>query len=357
MLRNHLICAIFVMSLSASSVFAQAKTPASKTPAASGTKTPAPTPSANTQGDKKPAAATADATNEQTIITIHGLCDKNDKAAAADSSKCYTTVGREEFDKVVQAVTKPDQQLPPAGKRTLAEKYVELLVFANAAKNAGVDQSSDFAAALYLLQLRTLAEFYQRQLETEYRNPSQAEIDAYYKEHAGDFISANVSHVHVPKNDLAGKASTPEQKTAFTTKAAQVADEMLGRATKGESLEKLQKEAYEKLGMTGPPPSTAVGTIRKGTLPAPDDKQMFALEPGGVFKSEAAAAYTIYKVDSKQNLTQDSVKDEISRLVYRSKMEKKIKELNASIKSDFDDQYFSAPAAPGAAPVKPTNPK
>jgi hypothetical protein len=345
MLRNHLICAIFVISLSACGVFAQAKPPASKATVPAGT----------TQSENKKTAVTPDTTAEQTVITIHGLCDKRDKAAAADSTKCYTTVGRDEFDKVVQAVTKPDQPIPPAGKRTLAEKYVELLVFANAAKDAGVDQSSDFAAALYLLQLRTLAEFYQRQLEAEYRNPSQAEIDAYYKEHASDFVSANVSRVYIPKNDLAGKS--PEQKAAFTSKATQVADEMLGRATKGENLEKLQKEAYEKLGMTGPPPTTAVGTVRKGTLAGPDDKQMFALAPGGVFKSEAAAAFTIYKVDSKQNLTQDAVKDELSRLVYRSKMEKKIKELNASVKSDFDDQYFGAPAAPGTAPVKPANPK
>ena len=80
---------------------------------------------------------------------------------------------------------------------------------------------------------------------------------------------------------------------------------------------------------------------------------MFALEPGGVFKSEAASAFTIYKVDSKQSLTEENVKDEIARLIFRQKMEKKIKDLNASVKSDFDDKYFGPSAAPAAQPVSP----
>ena len=355
MVRNRLICVLLTASsfLSAQFASAQTKAPTSKAPAAQGTKAPASTPTPNAPADKKQPAATQDAAAEETVITVHGLCDKNDKAATASKDSCFTTVGREEFDKVTQAVTKPDQPLPPAGKRALAEKYVELLVFANAAKEAGVDQSADFAAALYLLQLRTLAEFYQRQLELEYRNPPQAEIDAYYKEHAGDFVSANVSRVYVPKNDPSGKATTPEQKTAFSAKASQVADEMLGRASKGENLEKLQKDSYEKLGVSSTPPSTAIGTIRKGSLPAGDDKQMFALETGGVFKSEAAGAFTVYKLETKQNLAQETVKDEISRLIFRQKMEKKVKELNASIKSDLDDKYFGSAASVGSQQTSP----
>ncbi len=359
MVRNLVICVILATSLFAETIFAQSvfaqttpaqtKAPASKAPAAGASKSPTPAPSAQT--DKKPSATSPGAASDQTVITIHGLCDKNDKAAAASNDKCFTTVGREEFDKVTQAVSKPDQQLPPAGKRTLAEKYVELLVFANAAKEAGVDRSAEFAASLYLLQLRTLAEFYQRQLEQEYHNPPQAEIDAYYKEHAADFVSVNVSRVYVPRNDPSGKAVTPEQKAAFSTKAQQVSDEMRDRAAKGENLEKLQKESYEKLGISSAPPNTTIGAVRKGSLPAADDKQMFALAPGGVFKSDAAGAYTVYKVDSKQTLTQESVKDEIARVIYRQKMEKRIKELNASVKTDFDDKYF------GPAPSQPTNPK
>ncbi len=353
MVQKLLISVLFITScLFSQTAFSQTTSTPPKTPstkAAGAAKTPSATPTPGVKPDQK----ATDAPAEETIITVHGLCDKNGKAAGANSDKCVTTVGREEFDQVTQAVTKPDQQLPPAGKRALAEKYVELLVLANAAKETGVDQSAEFAASLYLLQLRTLAEFYQRQLELEYRNPPQAEVDAYYKEHASDYVSSNVSRVYVPRNDPSGKPATLEQKTAFATKASQVADEMLGRASKGEGLEKLQKEAYEKLGINSTPPSTTIGTMRKGSLPAADDKQMFALEPGGVFKSEAAGAFTIYKVDSKQNLTEENVKDEITRLIFRQKMEKKIKELNASVKSDFDDKYFGPSPSPAVQPVSP----
>ena len=126
---------------------------------------------------------------------------------------------------------------------------------------------------------------------------------------------------------------------------------MLGRASKGEGVDR--KKPMTSWALPAHRASTTIGTMRKGSLSAADDKQMFALEPGGVFKSEAARAFTIYKVDSKQNLTEENVKDEIARLIFRQKMEKKIEGLNASVKSDFDDKYFSPSPAAAAQPVSP----
>ena len=192
MVRKLLISVLFTSSLFSQTTSTPTKAHPPK--AAGDAKTPSPSPTPAAKPDKK----ATDAPAEETVITVHGLCDKSDKTAGTNGDKCVRTVGREEFDSVMQAVTKPDQQLPPV-ERALAEKYVELLVLANAAKDAGVDQMTEFAASLYLLQLRTLAEFYQRQLELEYRNPPQAEIDAYYKEHASDYVSSNVSRVYVPE--------------------------------------------------------------------------------------------------------------------------------------------------------------
>lgn len=354
MVRNLLIIVLSATSVFAQAVFAQTKPPASKSPSATPGKSPAasksPSPAPSAAPDKK----TPDAPPEETVITIHGLCDKKDAAKnGANKDSCVSTVGREEFEEVVQTVSKPDQPMASAQKKALAEKYVELLAFANAGKDAGVDQSDDFAAALYLLQLRTLAEFYQRQLELEFRNPPQTEIDAYYKEHSGDFVSLNLSRIYVPRNDPSAKVATPEQKTAFSTKSQQVADDLNARAAKGENLEKLQKECYEKLGINGTPPNPSIGPVRKGSLPAADDKQIFALDTGGVFKSEATGAYTIYKVDSKQTLPETTVKDEIGRIIFRQKMEKRIKEINAAVKADYDDKYFGSTATPGTPPSAP----
>ena len=132
----------------------------------------------------------------------------------------------------------------------MAEKYIELLVLANAAKEAGVDHSAEFAASLHLLQLRTLAEFYQRNLNSSIATRRRRRSTPTTKSTPAIMFRSNVSRVYVPRNDPSGKATTPEQKTAFAAKASQVADEMLGRASKGEGLEKLQKEAYEKLGIS-----------------------------------------------------------------------------------------------------------
>src|ERR1700760_333135 len=98
MVQKLLISVLFTSSLFSQTTSTGTKTPANK--AAPAVKTQSPTPTPSTKPDHK---ATADPA-EQTVIMVHGLCDKDDKAAPTSSDKCLTTVGREEFDKVTEAV-------------------------------------------------------------------------------------------------------------------------------------------------------------------------------------------------------------------------------------------------------------
>ena len=283
------------------------------------------------------------------VITIHGVCEarKTAAASAAAKSPCTTKITKAEFDKLVKMVVPPNQPQQPGLRRNLAQRYVDLLAIADAARKASVERSPEFA----LLRLRALTEAYQRELDEKYRNPPPAEVEAYYKQHQGDFESVTLQRVYVPKNDPAGKG-TPEEKAAFTKKASGVADELRDHAAKGENLEALQKDAYTKLGLTSTAPSTQLGPVRKGALPPATEKELFALNPGGISKVDEPAAFIIYKAESRQTLSMENVKDEIARILHRQKMEAKLKEITSAVKADYNDTYFG-PAAPTLAPPPP----
>jgi hypothetical protein len=54
----------------------------------------------------------------------------------------------------------------------------------------------------------------------------------------------------------------------------------------------------------------------------------------------------IYKLISKDTLGLDAAKQEISQLLFRRKMEDKMKEITGSVKADYDDKYFGPPQPP-----------
>ena len=130
-------------------------------------------------------------------------------------------------------------------------------------------------------------------------------------------------------------------------------DDMVQRANKGEDMDALEKDAYSKLGLTITAPSTQIGPVRKGALPAATDKQIFALAQGGTYKDDEPTAVVIYKVESKQTLPLDKVKDEIERTMERQKMEATMKSITSSVKADYNDKYFGpATASAGSEPER-----
>ena len=98
--------------------------------------------------------------------------------------------------------------------------------------------------------------------------------------------------------------------------------------------------------------------LRMVSLPAPEEEAVIALKPGEVTKVIAEPhAYVIYKLESRQTLPLDRVKDEISREIFRQKIEAKTKAVTGAVRSDLNDRYFAAPPPPanppGPGPAKP----
>jgi PPIC-type PPIASE domain len=329
-------------------------------PAASQSRPAAP-PTLQRPEEKKPQEKPPELTPDQPVISINGLCPADTgvatRSAVPATKQCLITVTKEQFDNLVKAFNTGNQRVSVADRRRLAEAYVEILVFSEAAKAAGTENTPAFVEVMRVLRLRTLAEIYRNQLAEEFRNPSQQDLEAYYHANQSKYESAKLSRIYLPKNNPDPQA-TPEQKQAFQKKVQQLVDDVQARVAKGEAVDALEKEAYVTLGIGAPPPSTDMSTARHGMFPPKLDQEIFSHQSGEVFRFDDANGYLVYRVDNRQLVPLDSVKEEIIRELVRQKMDAKTKELNAPVHATYDEKYFGPPipAGPPTGPPMPPNP-
>ncbi len=353
MTRSLIICILLSVTAAAQKPQNPPSKQAPAAPAATPSPSPAsqPTPPSLLKRDERP----AEVPPNQPVISIRGLCPAETNVATnikvPSTAECTTSVTKEQFDNLVKAFNSNNQPINPAQRRGLAEKYVELLLFSEAAKAAGVENTPTYAEVMRVLRLKTLGDLYLNQLAEQYRNPPEQEIEAYYQANQQKYEAAKLSRIYLPKNNPDPKA-TPEQKQEYQKKIQQVSDDIQARAAKGEDMAKLQKEAYTSLGITAAPPNTELSMARHGTFPPKLDQEIFSHKAGEVFPSDDASGYMIYRVDSRQTSPLESVKAEISQQLFRQKMEAKTKELNAPVHAVYDDKYFGPPA-PAGPPVPP----
>lgn len=354
MTRSLIIC-IFLTAVTAAAQKPQ-NPPPKQAPAAP-TATPSASPAKQAappsllKRDEKP----SEVPPNQPVISVRGLCPAETKVATnakvPSTSDCSISITKEQFDNLVKAFNSNNQTITQAQRRNLGEKYVELLVFSEAAEAAGVENTPTYAEVMRVLRLKTLGDLYLNQLAEQYRNPPEQEIEAFYQANQQKYESAKLSRIYLPKNDPDPKA-TPEQKQDFQKKIQQVSDDIQARAAKGEDMAKLQKEAYTALGITAAPPNTELSQARHGTFPPKLDQEIFSHKAGEVFRSDEAGGDMIYRVDSRQTSPLESVKAEISQQIFRQKMEAKTKELNAPVHAEYDDKYFGPPV-PAGPPTPP----
>lgn len=294
------------------------------------------------------------------VITAHGVCEDGQKSSGpAKSGPCDIIVTKEQFETLLNALNPGNQPLPPSARRNLAQAYVDLLAFSAAAEKAGVSNSSGFQEVMRLVRMRTLADLYQRSLAEKLRNPPAADIEEYYNKNLAKFEEVKLRRVFVPRNNLAASPSaeansTPVNKDEFEKKAQQLANDLRERLAKGEDPDALQKEAYTTLAMEGKPVPTDLGGRRKGALPAGEEEEIFSLPAGGVSKVRPQpAGFVIYKVESRQAVPLEKVKDEISRDLFRTNVEAENNKVKASVHADFNEAYFGPASVPPPSPLPP----
>jgi hypothetical protein len=359
MIRRLIICVFIASTALAQTPGATKKqgSTAPKAPVASPTPTPQATPPSLLNRDEKPAELPPDTP----VISIKGLCPAENGVAVTNkvpsTSDCGMTVTKQQFDNLVKAFNTNNQNVPPAQRRKLGESYVELLVFSEAAKAAGIENTPAFIEVMRVLRMKTAGDLYRNQLAEQYRNPSEQEIEDYYKANQEKFEGAKLSRIFIPAANPDPQA-TAAQKEAYQKKVGQVADDIQARAAKGEDMSKLQKEAYTTLAIAATPPTTDLGQARHGAFPPKIDQEIFSHKAGEVFRSDEATGHMIYRVEGKQTSPLESAKAEIIQQLFREKMEAKTKELNSAVHTEYNEKYFGPPVTPTQLkPPLPPNPQ
>jgi PPIC-type PPIASE domain len=282
------------------------------------------------------------------VITIHGLCPENAEKTA-DPKSCTTLLTKDQFEDVVSAVSLGGQVYTPNAIRDLADTYVQYLVLADAAQKAGVDKDPRIQELLRVVRLRTLADAYRRSMEEKFRSPAPEEMEKYYRDNISRFEAVKAERLFIPKYN---PKSPKEGAAEFEKKAFAMAQEIRERAAKGESLDRLQSEAFLKLGMVAPSLLPDTGMRRRGSF-APDvETEIFSLKPGEVSKIETeTGGFVVYRLLRKDTYTLEQVKGEVVTAIYRQKMEVAVKGVLQSVKTDLNDQYFAQPTVPRPLPT------
>jgi parvulin-like peptidyl-prolyl isomerase len=228
--------------------------------------------------------------------------------------------------------------LTPESRRNLAEVYVQYLALEPPATKAGIESTERFEAIMRWWHLRSLADLYRVELQEQFKNPSPDELHSYYMQHLTNYQRIKASRILIPHTP----GSTEEAKRA-DEKALQAANLAQQRVANGEDPEVVQKDAYSALGTSSPPP-TILGTLARSSFPATETDELFSLETGSVSKVETeGVSYVIYKIESKETLSEDSVKDEISRQIAQDKFRDAMRVINEAAKPEFNPSYFALP--------------
>lgn len=296
------------------------------------------------RGKEPPVAAEVPAS--EPVVTIRGLCKDKNQATQSRSaaSSCTTVVTREDFEKLLDSMNVTGKTLSAETRRNLAETYAQYLALERPATKAGLEETQRFADIMRWWRLRTLADLYRGSLQEQFKNPSQEEIHTYYVEHLSSYQRAKASRILVPRT-----IGDTEEAKQSDRKAFETATKARERAAKGEDIDLVQKDAYSALGLSSPP-ITNLGTHPRSSFPTEETDELFSLEPGQVSKVETeGASYVVYKIVEKETLSEESVKDEISRQIAQIKYDEAIKSAKESAKPEFNQAYFGPPSAASSA--------
>jgi parvulin-like peptidyl-prolyl isomerase len=220
--------------------------------------------------------------------------------------------------------------------------------------------------------MQILTQQLQRSIQDEAAKVPDSDMQEYYKDHKQDFEQYSLDRLFVPrtKQDLEGKeeeekADKDEKLSEEQQKAKQaeekakneeaeqamtkLAETLRGRAAAGEDFVKLQKEAFDAAGMKIESPTVNLPSVRRNGLP-PQHAAVFDLKPGEVSQViNDSGGHYIYKVNSKQDLPFDQVKNEIHSTVQNERMREMMEKVNNSFKVETNEAYFGA-GGPGAPP-------
>jgi hypothetical protein len=323
---RHQVLRFLVLSC-ALTPFAAAQAP---NPSPSG----APLPRLHKPGSPELPATAASIGPNDPVITIDGACKSG-------SNGCVTSVNREQFEKLANAM-KP-QGMNADTRRNFAVQYAKILAFSDQARALGLENDPRYQLILQYVKNQLLVEALSEHYSEEYSHPSDQEIDNYYKQNSKRYLLANLQRVIIPSQPGAAeiKKPTEEEQKAYTEKVRQ-------EWIKGADPATLQKQALERVGLTGSVPDVNLKDQAPGMIPS-TQQSVFDLKPGEVSEAfvDPGGAY-IYKMVSELQRPLSDVQAEISKTLHDTKMRDKLQELTESVKPNLNEAYFGPEKKPNA---------
>jgi PPIC-type PPIASE domain len=287
--------------------------------------------------------ATAPASN------THGSQASNKSAPA--NPGCETVVTRAQYEKLAGVVA-PKQE-PPATVQ-LAHFYATQMVYAEKARELGLDKQPRFEEVLKFTYLQVLARAFTNEMQQKANAKADAEFDQYFKQHPEEFELASVLQISVPKQklepapDQAGATPAPKVDNAPDPAALKAeADKIRARAIAGEDFEKLETEVYTFAGDPDSAPDTDMGAHTRADL-GEFGNDIFALPPGQVSQVlSGTEAWHIFKLVSKETMSPEDGKKRIAAKFMKETMES----VNHAVNPQFNDAYFGPAASEKTNPV------
>ncbi len=311
--------------LSATSLLLAQPKPSSPQPSTASATRPMPVP---------PTTVAADAP----VVTVHGLCPAGPSGTPAKKEDCTTVLTRSQFESFIASINVTNQTYTPAAQRNLASGYINVMALAEAAEEAGVDKDPRFQEIMKVARNRSLADAYHRYLQEKYGNPSQQEIEQYYKDNLARFDQVKIERILIPRVNPKRPQDRPGE---FEKRARQVADAIRERAAHGEDISALQAEAYKELALQTMPPQTDLPPNYK-IAQTGAQQDVNALKPGEVTKVEVElSGFTIYKLKSRNTLTVDQARNQIVKELSEKNIDHALKAATGGIKADFNEEFFN----------------
>lgn len=354
----------------------------------------------------KPAPVLPATTPVITLNFCKGAAASKTKTAATkapEAANCKIAITKAEFDKVLDAAV-PRNRRPPGGdvpqqvKQAIAKEYLNIYIMAREAEKRGFPAKDPTTQEmLKLSRMQVLSVALNQELQ-EKAKPTDAQIEQYYKDNPSAFVEVALRRLYIPKppqtppaptitnaganppnatganaanatgantngpgasaNNAPANAPKPDAEAQKAALEAQrtAAEKLRARATAGEDMDKLEKEAFEAISSKQTPPQTQMGNRRRGVLPPDQDTEIFSLEPGQASKLfENPGGWYVFKVESKRTIPFNEAKEEIQRKLQPENFKDVHDGIIAGVKSDLNEKYFG-PAAPAAGAVGKTQP-
>jgi hypothetical protein len=183
-------------------------TPQPPAPAANGAAQTAPAPPA----PATPAANTLPSTSvvplTDPVLTLKGACQPAAGSTQAPSG-CVSSLTRDQFEKLIKALTPPDRPAMPAEMmRSFATQYAKLLTFSDYARSIGMENDPRVLQIMQFAKNQILTEALNQHITEEYSHPTDQQIEDYYKQNSKKYVEATLQRIIIPLNQ--GTVETPK---------------------------------------------------------------------------------------------------------------------------------------------------